>query len=192
MADRHAGTRPGSRGVIVLWSDSAKPHPPGWYVAYTKPRLEHVAQVNLEQQGFRVYLPRFKTLVRKTGCPAAVTYPPMFPRYVFFQPQRPEQSLATVRSTRGVSTLLRFGNLAAMLDDCALNGIQQAEEIRNTADLTPTGRFKPGSQVRFAQGPLQGLEALVQTTANKRITLLLDILGRPTTVIAEEDSLEQL
>lgn len=176
----------------MLRSDSAKTHPSGWYVAYTKPRLEHVAQVNLEQQGFRVYLPRFKTLVRKTGCPAAVTYPPMFPRYVFFQPQRPEQSLATVRSTRGVSTLLRFGNLAAMLDDCALNGIQQAEEIRNTADLTPTGRFKPGSQVRFVEGPLQGLQALVQTTANKRITLLLDILGRPTTVTAEEDSLEHL
>ena len=31
-----------------------------WYLAYTKPKQESVAQFNLEQQGFEVYLPLFK------------------------------------------------------------------------------------------------------------------------------------
>jgi transcriptional antiterminator RfaH len=31
-----------------------------WYLAYTKPRLEEVAQVNLRQQSFEVYLPLYK------------------------------------------------------------------------------------------------------------------------------------
>ena len=31
-----------------------------WYLAYTKPRQEAVAHVNLEQQGFEAYLPLFK------------------------------------------------------------------------------------------------------------------------------------
>lgn len=31
-----------------------------WYLAYTKPKQESVALVNLEQQGFEAYLPLFK------------------------------------------------------------------------------------------------------------------------------------
>lgn len=38
-------------------------HLQGWYLAYTKPRQEEVARINLEQQKFHVYLPLFKNSV---------------------------------------------------------------------------------------------------------------------------------
>ena len=31
-----------------------------WYLAYTKPRQEEIARVNLDQQGFESYLPLYK------------------------------------------------------------------------------------------------------------------------------------
>jgi len=31
-----------------------------WYLAYTKPREERIAEANLQQQDFEVYLPLYK------------------------------------------------------------------------------------------------------------------------------------
>ncbi len=44
-----------------------KPHDPaavGWYLAYTKPRSEQAASAQLARQGYAIYLPLYKTLVR--------------------------------------------------------------------------------------------------------------------------------
>ena len=59
-----------------------------WYLAYTKPKQESVAQFNLEQQGFEVYLPLFKKFKKTEQGPVAL-FEPMFPRYILFRPSRP-------------------------------------------------------------------------------------------------------
>jgi transcriptional antiterminator RfaH len=37
-----------------------------WFVAYTKPRAEDIARVNLMQQGFEVYLPLYKKFKKRS------------------------------------------------------------------------------------------------------------------------------
>ena len=79
-----------------------------WYVVHTKARQEQPACDNLARQGYNVYFPRFKVIKRIRGLQQAVLEP-LFPRYVFLQPSSAAQSLAPVRSTLGVATMVRFG-----------------------------------------------------------------------------------
>ncbi|MFW7343436.1 transcriptional activator RfaH [Pollutimonas sp. H1-120] len=159
-----------------------------WHVAYTKPRQEDIAKINLERQGFEVYLPLFKTFKkpRKGGdasqAGVLLIHEPMFPRYVFFKPKSATQSLGTLRSTRGVASVVMFGAAFAHIPLELLQSIRAAEQLRNDAGLDQVSPFQPGSRVRLSDPALAGLEGLVQEVSAKRVVLLLEILGRQKTL----------
>jgi transcriptional antiterminator RfaH len=146
-----------------------------WYLAYTKPRQEHIAELNLRQQGFLTYLPLFKVL--KRGAEAPVNEP-MFPRYLLLRPAHPGQSLSTVRSTRGVAGLVRFGVEPGTLSDSAVQGIRSAEQARAQLDLAALAVLRPGQGVVFVDGAFQGLAGLVTDVSASRVSVLLELLGR--------------
>jgi len=146
-----------------------------WYLAYTKPRQEHIAELNLRQQGFLTYLPLFKVL--KRGAEAPVNEP-MFPRYLLLRPAHPGQSLSTVRSTRGVAGLVRFGVEPGTISDSAVQGIRSAEQARAQLDLAALAVLRPGQGVVFVDGAFQGLAGLVTDVSASRVSVLLELLGR--------------
>jgi len=146
-----------------------------WYLAYTKPRQEHIAEFNLRQQGFVTYLPLFKVL--KRGAEAPVNEP-MFPRYLLLRPAHSGQSLSSVRSTRGVAGLVRFGVEPGTLSDSTVQGIRSAERARAQLDLAALTAFRPGQGVVFVDGAFQGLAGLVTDVSASRVSVLLELLGR--------------
>lgn len=155
-----------------------------WYLAYTKPRQEDIARVNLEQQGFESYLPLYKKFKRTAQGPASV-FEPMFPRYIFFRPGKAGQSISVVRSTKGITTLVRFGFEPAQVDEDLLRRIRQIEEDRNHATLLELSKLKAGQTVRLQHTALQGVEGIIQSVSSKRVEVLLEILGRPAVVQLE-------
>lgn len=159
------------------------PTPPSdrWYLAYTKPRQEHIAQINLEQQAFDAYLPLYKKF-KKTEQGPVPLFEPMFPRYILFRPGRPEQSISTVRNTKGIATVVRFGFEPAMLQDELVQDIRLLEQDRNQATLQDISNLKAGQTVRLNHTVLGGIEGLIQNVSSKRVAVLLEILGRPTLV----------
>ena len=160
-----------------------------WYLAYTKPKQESVAQFNLEQQGFEVYLPLFKKFKKTEQGPVAL-FEPMFPRYILFRPSRPEQSISAVRSTKGVTTLVRFGFEPALLHDDVVQRIRQVEQLRDQATIEDLNQFKQGQKVRLKHTALGDIEGLVQNVSSKRVAVLLEILGRPTVVQVDHHQVE--
>ncbi len=46
--------------------------PDRWYLSYTKPREERVAEVNLQQQDFEAYLPLYKKFKKTEQGPVAL------------------------------------------------------------------------------------------------------------------------
>lgn len=162
---------------------------PDWYVVCTQPRREEVALANLRQQGFEAYLPLYKT-VKKSPAGSLPVFEPMFPRYVFFRPGQPSQSISGARSTRGVSFVLSFGFNPAVLKADEIRLIQACESERNQESLREISPFQPGRQVRLSHCGLQGLEGLVQSVSAKRVTLLIELLGRQKTVSVEHHQLE--
>jgi len=164
-------------------------NPPDWYLAYTKPRQEDMARVNLEQQGFESYLPLYKKF-RKTEQGPVSVFEPMFPRYIFFRPGKPGQSISAVRSTKGITTIVRFGFEPAVIDEVLLHRIRQLEQDRNHATLVELSNLKAGQTVRLKHTALGGVEGLVQSVSSKRVAVLLGILGRPAVVQLEHHQVE--
>ncbi len=164
-------------------------NPPDWYLAYTKPRQEEIARVNLEQQGFESYLPLYKKF-RKTEQGPVSVFEPMFPRYIFFRPGKPGQGISAVRSTKGITTIVRFGFEPAVIDEVLLHRIRQLEQERNHATLLDLSNLKAGQTVRLKHTALGDVEGLVQSVSSKRVAVLLDILGRPAVVQLEHHQVE--
>lgn len=162
-----------------------------WFLAYTRPRLESVARQNLEQQGFETYLPLYKCLKNTNGVMVAVLEP-MFARYVFFRPVRPDQSIASVRSTRGVANLVSFGHEMGTICSSLLNVIWQFERERNAADLAELSSLRPGHVVRFRDPAFGSLEGLVKSVSSRRVAVLFELMGRPQVVSVELNQLEAI
>ena len=148
-----------------------------WYVAHTKPRQEYLAQEHLLRQGYGVYLPLLKVFksVRKR---MEVRFEPMFPRYIFFRPADTQQSIAPVRSTQGISSIVTFGQVPAVLQLATLEIIQAFEASRNAADIGEISTLKPGKAVVVTDGPFAGLEGIVSLSSEQRVVVLMQLLGR--------------
>lgn len=153
--------------------------PTRWYLAYTEPRREVLAREHLDRQGYDTYLP----LYGGNG--------PMFPRYLFFRPARASQSIAPVRSTRGVQAVVRFGSLYAHVSPELIAAIREQELLKRQEGSTGR-RPQPGQRVRVQANAtaLAGLEGLVHSSAAHRVVVLMDILGRQTPVRLPAKTLE--
>src|SRR3546814_5380245 len=114
----------------------------------------------------------------------------MLPRYMFLRVTRPEQSLGTVRSTRGVASVVRFGIVFAEFSCELLQSIREVEQRRVQADIGEISPFQPGSRVRLSDPSLGGLEGLVQEVSSKRVIVLQEILGRQKTLKVDHTQIE--
>jgi transcriptional antiterminator RfaH len=154
-----------------------------WFLILTKPAGEQVAQSNLERQGFRVYYPRLlrPSLRRGHWTDRIVS---LFPRYLFVQLDAARQSLAPVRSTLGVSGIIRFGHEAAVVPDSIIDALQKrADPTSGLHRLASDGPFKTGARVSVIAGAFQGLEGIFEReTGEERAIVLLDLLGKATPV----------
>lgn len=154
-----------------------------WFLAYSKPRLEEVALDNLLKQGFEAWCPTIKKVPAKRRSAAVATgelfgQEVLFPRYVFFRPAHAQQSISTVRSTIGVTSLVRFGIEFARLSHPKLCQIAHWVDQQQGLGAADIMGLKPGSAVKVTAGPLKGLDALVRMTAADRVIVLLQLIGK--------------
>lgn len=150
-----------------------------WYLVHTKPRQELIALENLSRQGYGCYLPLLSVQKVRRG-KSHVVPQPMFARYLFVQLSTDEHapSWAPIRSTLGVSQLVRFGGRPAKVSDDLVQRLRQREQAMPTEQL-----FQAGETVLVSQGPWAGLEAIYQMTdAQERAVVLLTILSKSVAV----------
>jgi transcriptional antiterminator RfaH len=147
-----------------------------WFAVNTQPLAETRSRRNLENQGFRTFLPRR----RKTRCHArqlAVVEAPLFPRYLFiaFDPCRDQWR--KVNSTFGVSRLVMCGEVPHPVPDGVVEALIAATVDGGIVDLAT--KLQTGGPVRVMAGPFADrLAMLDQLDATGRARILLEILGR--------------
>lgn len=159
----------------------------GWYVVYTKPRQERLAEENLARQRYETWLPTIGKWTRGAAGWRCASQP-MFPRYLFLRTTDAQHSLAPVRSTLGAVGLVRFGDRTPTL------AADLVAALRSLADEMhePEHPLRVGTRVRVVAGPLVGLQALVTASAARRVEIFLSLLGRDTRVSMYADQLEPL
>jgi len=87
-----------------------------------------------------------------------------------------------VRSTQGVTAIVRFGGVPAVLRPDTLQRIQAYESRQNAADFVELGALQPGKTVLVTTGPLAGLQGLVAMVSRQRVVVLMRLLGEETKV----------
>ena len=158
----------------------------GWYAVFCKTRGEETAAANLDNQGYTVYLPRLLTQCRRAG-KWVERIGPLFPRYLFLKPRDSAQSLAPVRSTLGVMNIVRFGAQPAVLPDAVVEALRARQDPAAGVHTHRT-LFKPGTAVKFVEGPLLGLEGVFsKETGEERVIVLLDFLGKMNSMRVNRD-----
>lgn len=160
-----------------------------WYLVYAKPRQETVARENLERQGYKTYLPLVSQVRRRNGRRLA-TVGPMFPRYLFIYLDNRFDNWAPIRSTRGVVSLVRFGQAAAKVPDDLILLLHGREDDRGVQKL-PEQEYQAGSRIRITDGSFSGYQGVfLAKTGRDRVVLLLDILGKHTRATVSVDAIE--
>ncbi len=161
----------------------------GWYVVHTKPRREAVAADNLQRQGYTVYLPRLqRRKYRRTRWVDIIE--PLFPRYLFIRLTLNADNIAPLRSTRGVSALVRFGDAPAPVPEAFIASLKQTEDPQLGCHRHRETPLKAGAKATIVQGPFAGVTGIVErVSGDERVYLLLDMLGRQNRVALTMDTL---
>jgi transcriptional antiterminator RfaH len=164
-----------------------------WFAVYTKPRQEQVALVNLEGQSFECYLPMAEDPYQRGSARHKRRLRPLFPRYLFLNAAPQVQSLATVRSTRGVVGLVRAGVELIRIPASIIVGLKtRMDSVTGLIPLDSTG-LSEGDKVRVFGGPFAALEGVFKEHRGRsRSLLLLQILGRETAVEVDLRSLQRV
>ena len=162
-----------------------------WCVVHTQPLKEVIAQKNLLDQGYSVYMPKFK----KTVCRARKVEEklvPLFPRYIFLGMDLSSARWRSVNSTRGVSYLLMSNNLnPAKVPTQIIDDLQAREIGDGIVPVTSLLSFVKGEKVRIVEGAFTDQMAIFRSMDDKsRVQLLVSFMGREVKITLPTCSVE--
>jgi transcription elongation factor/antiterminator RfaH len=146
-----------------------------WYVARTLPQRELHAARQLNNQGFRTFVPRYWKN-RKHARKMETISASLFPRYLFVVVDRTRDRWRSINGTLGVDRLLMYGGEPQAVP------VGVVENLIAAADPQGNVRFdfhlREGQAVKVTAGPFADLVGqLERLDENGRVRVLLDILG---------------
>ncbi len=161
-----------------------------WYLVHTKPRQEFCALQNLEQQGYDCYIP---LLASEKLIKGAVTKlaEPLFPRYLFIRLDTGDsaKSWSPIRSTRGVSKLVSFGNQPAKVSDELVDLIRAQE---TSGEIAEKRLYNPGESIRVVDGLFAGVEGIFQSIdGTQRVMILIELMSKPVRMAVSPNSIRK-
>jgi len=152
-----------------------------WYLVQVKPNRDRIAERNLLRQGFDVFRPWQETTRRRRGS-FSDTRRPLFPGYLFAGLAPRQSRWSAIDATYGVARLVRFGGAPPRpLPGELVAGL--AARCDGEGRLLREDALVPGDRVRVVAGPFADMVSTVDGLApDRRVLLLLEILGGPTRV----------
>jgi len=169
---------------------SSPDRPTTWYLAQYKPNSHRIAERNLARQGFRTFLPMAEETRRLRG--RFVTQArPLFVGYLFVALDPRDGAWRAVNATLGITRLVSLGGDPTPLPPDLVG--QLMLRCDDTGHLRGPTALQPGDQVMLTRGPFTDFVATIETIdPDRRIWVLLDILGAATRVALSEKNLRAL
>lgn len=158
-----------------------------WYAIHTKPKQERRAEFNLRAWNIEAFTPMIKDRRRSRrlkGCGYVIK--PLFSRYVFAQFDI-RNYLHRVIFTRGVHSIVRFGDAPARIDDEIISIIQL--RVGEDGFVRLDEDFKRGDPVIIEEGPFKNFVGIFETekTEAERIRILLTAISYQAHLTIEKD-----
>lgn len=150
---------------------------PSWYLVYSKPQQEERARIHLDRQGYEPFVPLMRVQRRKSGR-FVTRIEPMFPRYLFIRVD-PDEGWAPVRSTLGVTSLVRFGSQPTRVPDALVEQLRAGVDDQGIIGNLVPPDLEAGQRVRIVEGLLEGYEGIIEARdGQERVRILLDLVSR--------------
>ncbi len=145
-----------------------------WLAVATKPRKEAVAALNLDNQGFDVFLPQMRRTVRHAR-KVCVRTVPLFPGYLFLKASVGAR-WRSVNGTFGVASILSSGEAPAMVERGFVEALKARVGAGGIVDFSRDLRV--GSHVELIDGPFaRRIGTLAELDDRGRVTVLLEFLA---------------
>ena len=158
-----------------------------WFILQFKPNSHHRAINNLNQQGFKTFLPVIDTTSRKLSR-FMNTSKPLFPGYMFIRFDRAESKWHKINNTYGVSRLITYNSILKSIPTDLVDHLMKRYDL--SGKLLPIKKLKKGDQVTVLKGPFANFIATVEKyEADQRIWILMDLMGRKTKIQTPSDNL---
>jgi len=142
-----------------------------WYLLQSKPHQERRALENLRNQGFECIMPLYLRERLRRGRREKVEEP-LFPRYLFVRLDSIVSNWHVLRSTYGVTDIVRFGEQPARVPDAVIETIAKRQQANVQI-------FQPGDQVCITSGAFAGLEgAFEQNDGDARVLILMEFMAK--------------
>lgn len=160
-----------------------------WFLAQLKPNCAAIAEKNLKRQGFVTFLP-LEEETRKRGGKFVTAMRPLFPGYIFvaFNPARGHWR--AINATQGITRLVSFGTVPARVPLELVSQLILRCDAGGKLLPIEAQTLAPGDRVRLRTGPFTDFVAEVDRIApDRRVWVLIDLLGSPTRMQASADQL---
>lgn len=141
-----------------------------WYALHTRPKQEKRAFLNLQAWEIEAFAPWLQSRAK----PSSLL--PLFPGYIFARFDIC-QLLHKISFTRGVSHVVSFGGMPAIVEDDVIATIQSRTDGSGVARIL--GDLKPSDVVMVQAGPLRNLVGIFERELpdNERIEILLTTIA---------------
>lgn len=161
-----------------------------WYFIQIKRNSHRIAQRNLNQQGFRTFLP-LQAFTVKRGSKFLKSIRPLFPGYMFVSIKSDGAPWHKINSTLGVTKLICQDGLPKRVPPEIVSGL--ISRCDSFGRLLPPDALDRGDSVKIHSGALANFIATVETIdSKKRIWVLMDIMGQITRVQVASEQIKLL
>jgi len=144
-----------------------------WLLVYTKAKEEQRAKKNLENQGFEIFLPMIA--FTKVNQSKSITLKAMFPGYLFVKINTELDRWNRIKSTRGVSHLVVFGQRFAEIPNQVIAYLKSESDENDIFKQKITRQeFQKGDKLVIEKGMFKDKEATFLAKKSKeRVRILL-------------------
>ena len=112
-----------------------------WYVVYTQPNGENLADLHLQRQGFEVYLPRYSKMISHARYLKKVSRP-LFQRYLFVRLNIETQLWRSINGTLGVTRLVSRGEKPVAVPEGIVDELKKREDEKTTLTINRSLSFE--------------------------------------------------
>jgi transcription elongation factor/antiterminator RfaH len=155
-----------------------------WYVVHTQPQREVQAAQQLENQDYRVFLPRFFKS-RRHARKFETVMAPLFPRYIFIILNLGRDRWRSVNGTLGVDRLLMRAGEPEPVPHGLVEQLTGATAADGVVRCGPA--LKEGQTIRVTAGPFAELVGKLESLDDQgRVRVLLEIMGGKIPVLLPE------
>ena len=173
-----------------------------WYVVKVQSNREksvrdtlarRVKRDGLEDQFGEIVVPMEKVVENKAG-KKRITEQKLFPGYLIVQMILNEDTWFLVRNTGGVGDFTGASGHPEPLADSEVNRILSLNDTNTPQPVAVKIGFKSGDEVKIKEGAFEGFSGMVDAVDEScgKVTVLMEIFGRPTPVDLESWQVESV